>query len=410
MLDTRPDAFPAGWVADNMRIGIDARSLERRRTGVARYLLNLLRVWGMEHRRHEYVLYFEHARPLDLLLDGERFTMRLPARLPLRKQNVRELIWQQTVLPLAARHDRVDLLFSPAYTMPALFGGSAAVAIHDVSYEANGAWSRLPQRWKLRALSRRAARKARAILTDSEFSKGELLTHYAVPPARVHAIPLAADDFFRQARDRQPRRITTAALGIEGGYLLFVGSMFPRRRIPTLLEAFELASRSGGPASLVLVGADCLRGSLHLSGALAAVNQRLHRRAAIHLPEVDDLELRDLYRSATAFVFLSDYEGFGLPLLEAMACGTPVISARTSAIPEVVGGAALLVNDPSDADEVSRAMVAISTDADLRAEMVERGLNRASAFTWRRCAAETMRVLEGCGAACAFPQRATSVS
>jgi glycosyltransferase involved in cell wall biosynthesis len=158
-----------------------------------------------------------------------------------------------------------------------------------------------------------------------------------------------------------------------------------------------LALKDGGPASLVLVGADSLRGSFDLSRAIEVLNLRLGRRAVVHFPRVEEDELLSLYNAATAFIFLSDYEGFGLTLLEAMACGTPVISARTSSIPEVVGGAALLVSDPSDSVEVSRAILAVSGAAERRDHMIRMGLEQAARFSWRRCAEDTLRVLEQCG-------------
>ena len=380
-----------------MRIGVDGRPLEQERTGVARYLLGLLRTWAEEHRAHEFYLYFEHEVPMDSLLDEACFTKRLPARLPLLKRNIRQLLWEQTILPFAARRDRVDLLFSPGYTLPALYGGVSAVTIHDVSYEAHPEWSRRPQRWKLRSLSRLAARKSSAILTDSAFSKQELLKHYRLPASKVHAIALAADDFLRQPPEGKAGEVVEGRFGVKADYLLFVGSIFPRRRISTLLEAFELALKDGGPSSLVLVGADCLRGRFDLSRAIEALNLRLGRRAVLHLPRVEENELLCLYNAATAFIFLSDYEGFGLTLLEAMACGSPVISARTSSIPEVVGEAAFLVSDPADPLEVSRGILAVAEDAARREEMIQKGLEQASAFSWRRCARETMRVLEQCG-------------
>lgn len=380
-----------------MRIGIDGRALERKQTGVARYLRSLLRVWAKEHQTHEYYLYFEHDLPGDPFLDQACFTKRLPARLPLLKQNLRELVWEQTILPLAASRDRVDLLFSPAYTLPVLYGGKTAVTIHDVSYEAHGEWSPLPQRWKLRTFSGMAARRAQAVLTDSDFSRQELLKYYRLPAGKVSVIPLAADDFLKQLPETRAWEIVNGRFGLKQNYLLFVGSIFPRRRISTLLEAFELALKDGGPASLVLVGADCLRGTFDLPDAVNTLNLRLGRPVVLHFPRVEDDELLCLYKAATAFVFLSEYEGFGLTALEAMACGTPVISSRTSSIPEVVGDAALLVSDPADAAEVSRAILAVSTAAEQQAEMVRRGLRQASAFSWRRCATETMKVLEACG-------------
>lgn len=387
------------WGRISVRIGIDGRALEGTRTGVARYLANLLRLWAKEHPAHEYYLYFEHQLPADPLLRDACFTKRLPLRLRLPTQNVRELLWEQTILPAAARLDRVDLLFSPAYTMPVLFGGATVVTIHDVSYEAHPEWSRLPQRWKLRTFSRLAARKADAVLTDSEFSKQELLKHYRLPPSKIRVIPLAADGFPGPHPAGEAGEYVKDRFGLNGDYLIFVGSIFPRRRIATLLKAFELALKDGGPASLVLVGENCLRGSFDLPQAIEALNLRLGRRAVLHLPLVDDNDLQCLYKGATAFVFLSEYEGFGLTALEAMACGTPVISARTSSIPEVVGEAALLVSDPADPLEVSRTILTVSGDGERRAEMVGRGLSQASRFSWRRCAEETLRVLERCGRA-----------
>ena len=380
-----------------MRIGIDGRPLERERTGVARYLLGLLRMWAKEHRAHEYYLYFEHEVPTDPILDEACFTKRLPARLPLLRQNIRQLLWEQTILPLAARRDRVDLLFSPGYTLPALFGGPAAVTIHDVSYEAHPEWSRMAQRWRLRTFSRLAARRARVVLTDSEFSKQELLKYYRLPASKIRVVPLAANDFPGPHPAGEAGEYVKDRFGLNENYLIFVGSIFPRRCIRTLLEAFESALKDGGPASLVLVGADCLRLSFELPHAVEALNLRLGRRAVLHLPRVEDSDLQCLYKGATAFIFLSEYEGFGLTALEAMACGTPVISARTSSIPEVVGGAALLVSDPADAVEVSRAILAVSGDAERRDHMIRMGLEQATRFSWRRCAEDTLRVLEQCG-------------
>jgi len=380
-----------------MRIGIDGRPLERERTGVARYLLGLLRMWAKEHRAHEYYLYFEHEVPTDPILDEACFTKRLPARLPLLRQNIRQLLWEQTILPLAARRDRVDLLFSPGYTLPALFGGPAAVTIHDVSYEAHPEWSRMAQRWRLRTFSRLAARRARVVLTDSEFSKQELLKYYRLPASKIRVVPLAANDFPGPHPAGEAGEYVKDRFGLNENYLIFVGSIFPRRCIRTLLEAFELALKDGGPASLVLVGADCLRLSFELPQAVEALNLRLGRRAVLHLPRVEDSDLQCLYKGATAFIFLSEYEGFGLTALEAMACGTPVISARTSSIPEVVGEAALLVCDPSDSVEVSRAILAVSGDAERRDHMIRLGLEQAARFSWRRCAEDTLRVLEQCG-------------
>ena len=380
-----------------MRIGIDGRPLERERTGVARYLLGLLRMWAKEHRAHEYYLYFEHEVPTDPILDEACFTKRLPARLPLLRQNIRQLLWEQTILPLAARRDRVDLLFSPGYTLPALFGGPAAVTIHDVSYEAHPEWSRMAQRWRLRTFSRLAARRARVVLTDSEFSKQELLKYYRLPASKIRVVPLAANDFPGPHPAGEAGEYVKDRFGLNENYLIFVGSIFPRRCIRTLLEAFESALKDGGPASLVLVGADCLRLSFELPHAIEALNLRLGRRAVLHLPRVEDSDLQCLYKGATAFVFLSEYEGFGLTALEAMACGTPVISARTSSIPEVVGEAALLVCDPTDAVQVSQAILAVSGDAERRDHMIRMGLEQATRFSWRRCAEDTLRVLEQCG-------------
>ena len=380
-----------------MRIGIDGRSLERERTGVARYLLGLLGMWAKEHRGHEYYLYFEHEVPTDSLLNEACFTKRLPARLPLLKRNIRQHLWEQMVLPFAARRDRVDLLFSPGYTLPALFGGPGAVTIHDVSYESHPEWSRVAQRWRLRIFSRMAARRARAVLTDSQFSGQELLKHYHLPSSKVWAIPLAADDFVMPVPAGEASMVVAKRFGLKGQYLLFVGSLFWRRHIPTLLQGFELALKDGGPEMLVLVGADRLRSSFDLQQGINALNLRLGRRAVLHFPHVEDRELLCLYHAARAFIFLSEYEGFGLTPLEAMSCGTPVISAKTSSIPEVVGGAALLISDPADAVEASRAILAVSGDAERRDHMIRMGLEQAARFSWRRCAEDTLRVLEQCG-------------
>jgi glycosyltransferase involved in cell wall biosynthesis len=346
-------------------LGVDAQRLVGSRAGVARYLASLLREWaGMELPFERVTLFTPAALPTDVVHPFDVEIVRGPS---LR-------LWGQFQLPRAARG--VDLLFCPAYVAPLRYRGRYAVVMHDALLEV------LPQAFSRQALRRRglykrSAQRAALVLAPSEASKRDLERVYELEPDRVRAIQLGVDDRFRDATEDDARRVRdTYGLG-ERPVILFVGKLSKRRNLPNLVAAAE-ALRSDHV--LVLVGED------HLGLGLAD-GDRLRV-----LGFVPDDDLPALYRAAEIFVYPSDYEGFGIPVLEAMAAGTPVVTLDNSALTEVAGDAAVLLPN-ADVAELAGAFERLAADPALRAEYSVRGRERAARFTWAETARRTIEAL-----------------
>jgi alpha-1,3-rhamnosyl/mannosyltransferase len=277
------------------------------------------------------------------------------------------------------------VIHAPAYTAPFWSPAPVVLTVHDVSYERHPQWYPYRRDWARRAFYRCSAYSASHILTVSRFSAGEITAAYRIPMERMTVTPLGVDEGFAPADPRVPQELPA---GVTPPYLLHVGDLHERRNLPMVVDAM-LASRrqarTAAPLSLVLAGRD--RG---LGQAICAMAARAGSPdAVVLLGTVTDTRLRALYRGAAALVYPSFYEGFGLPLIEAMACGTPVIASRGTSIPEVVGDAGVLI-DPADTNAWTIAILEVATDEHVRARLRTAGLRRAADFTWERTARLTL--------------------
>lgn len=290
-------------------------------------------------------------------------------------------------MPRAAARASVDLIHAPAYTAPFWAGVPVVLTIHDVSYERHPEWYPYRRDWMRRAFYRRSARSASHILTDSAFSASEISAAYGIPADRISVVPLGVGATFSPGDLDVPGDLPA---GVTPPFLLHVGDLHERRNLAVVVEALLVARRHFGAApaaSLVLAGVDRGVGD-GLSELAAGAGDA---DAVVRLGTVSEERLVALYQAATAFVYPSLYEGFGLPILEAMASGTPVIASRAASIPEVVGDAGLLL-DPLDVAGWTDAIVTIVNDEHVRTRMREAGLARAAQFTWERTARLTLDV------------------
>jgi glycosyltransferase involved in cell wall biosynthesis len=296
------------------------------------------------------------------------------------------LVWEQAVLPFHLRRLGIELLHSPHHHTPLAPGGpKRVVTVHDVTFLILR--DRYPQarRLYMEGVTRAAVRLAGAIITPSNAVRRDVIERLGVRDERVVAIPEAPAPHFAPVTDAARLAAAREKYGLPERYVLSVGSREPGKNRPALLRAFARLPKRG--LALAIAGQPAWR---------YEDEQRLVERLGLgervrFLGYVPDADLPALYSGAEAFAFPSLYEGFGLPVLEAMACGTPVVTSDGSALAEVAGDAALLV-DPRDTDALARALERLLADEALRAELRARGLERAGDFSWERAARETLAV------------------
>jgi len=295
---------------------------------------------------------------------------------------------EQLAVPRAARN--ADLLHVPHYNAPLLHGGPLVVSILDVIHLTDPAYKKnLAVQFYARPMLHLAARKASHIVTISEFSKAQIVEHLAVAPEKITAIHCGVNGQFRcDNRDEAAREV--GRLNIRLPYVLYVGNLKPHKNVPTLLRAFALLrSRISVPHRLVVLGDDP-QGSRSLEESCR--NLKISEAVSL-IPRVPAMVLPKLYAAADLLVMPSRVEGFGLPVLESMASGTPVICSRAASLPEV-GGDAVLYFDPQDADELATLMETVLSSDVLQADLRQRGLSRARELSWKRSVDGHLEVYE----------------
>lgn len=361
-----------------MRIGIDAAPLVGDRGGVGWHLWHLL--LGLLSLDEDFELLCYLAPGSLNRMDRETW-MRDP-----------RLTWKETarlMLRWRGRMDRLDLFHGPNFKMPTEGRCGGVVTVHDVWLDRHPEYSpKLFGQGAACARTRRTVWRARKVITVSEFSAKEMSSLYGLPRERVIVIHNGVSEEFRGVQDDAAMAQLRHRLQLPaGGFVLFVGGADPRKNHRTFLRAAAQQESKLGGRTLVLVGDAVHRFGNYVETARAlGIEQQVRCTGRLAMAD-----LRLLYAYADLFVFPSLYEGFGMPVLEAMACGTPTITSTTSALPEVAGDAAVLV-DPEDATAVGEAMVLVLNDLSLRESLRRKGLARVRQFTWERAARQTLAV------------------
>lgn len=370
-----------------MRIAIDYRSALGSPAGIGRFTRELVdSLAALEASDGEsdaqYVLYAA-------ILRGYRERSRqLPPSSPALVPCVRRfpgklLEFASRFLPVSAETftGPVDLFHLPDYAHPPVRSARVLATVHDVSFDIEPGWYPAADAVRLRRAVERRIAAGDTLLTVSENSRREILEHYAIDQGRVHVVPLGVDTEQFSPRPAAEIESMCARLGITTPYLLFVGTIQPRKNLGRLLEAVSIARSRGMDETLVIAGAPgwCCQAEMR------AIETLMREGAVHHLGYVDDSDLPALYSGARGLCYPSHHEGFGLPVLEAMACGTAVLTSRARALIEVGSDAALQV-DADSAEALADGVGRLTGDETLRLRLAREGSARAAQFTWERCA------------------------
>ncbi|NJN18699.1 MAG: glycosyltransferase family 4 protein [Oscillochloris sp.] len=376
-----------------MRIGIDARYIGDHFPGIGRYIVSLTTALAQIEHRHTLVVIHRSGAH-----DGDRYgfaaTLDLPGVEAVAAGSTAFGPGQQYELPHLARRLKLDLYHAPYFIRP-LFGMPCAtvMTVYDLLGRRYPETLSLRGRILYRLLMRISLHRADRLLAISQHARHELAVLYGIPPEQVPVTPLAADPRFQpQPQDRiiALRR----HYSLDRPYLLYVGSNKPHKNLARLVRAWALVIGAGkaADAQLLLAGhEDPRHPEIRTLVAASGLGGRIR-----FLPNIADNDLPALYGGALGFVFPSYYEGFGLPPLEAMACGVPVICSQAASLPEVVGDAGLLV-DPANVVAIADAIGRLISEPDLRADLRRRSLVQAAQFSWRRTAEATLAVYEKAG-------------
>jgi glycosyltransferase involved in cell wall biosynthesis len=364
-----------------MRIGIEAHTIEKQeKLGAGgNYLSQILKEWSkLNPDEYQFILYFKDIIPQEKYLDSPVFIKKL-VRTPIKST----ALFYNVFMPLAAKKDKLDILFLPFYMRPFFCFIPTITAIHDISFKTHPEWISWNYKLPFRLLSWLAIKTSKAILACSKYTKQEIIKNYKISPEKIYTIYLAADGNFNNQKNKQEIQKSKQKYEIDKKYLFFTGSIFNRRHVLESIKALEEVLEKNPNYRFLISGRDLTRPAQHID--------KINTIKRVQYVNADDL--KNIYQGAELFVWLSEYEGFGLPILEAMASGTPVLTTKMTSLAEVIGDYPIWINDTNNINEIKEKMIKILTDENLRKKMIEKGLEQASKFSWRKTAEETLKVL-----------------
>ncbi len=353
-----------------MKIAIDLQTTQAQKTGFGFYVENLVRRLEQLDRRNEYVR----------IMPGSESDF----------SSVRRWWWDQVGFPSAARRAGADLLHQPAFSAPLQFAGPVVVTVHDLIAMHFGADIPVGSRLYFGRWMPFSYRFAHHIIAVSEHTRQDIVTLLGIAPEKISVIYEAADESFTLIGDSAKLARVREKYRTGEKFLLHVGTINPRKNLEFLVRVFAEVRRKAGPSwKLVITG----KKGWYYEGLFALVHELGLQRSVVFTGYIEEDDKPLLYNAATIFAFPSLYEGAGLPPLEAMSCGTPVVSSNTSSLPEMVGSGGILL-DPTDTGGWVRGLTSLMTDAALRRQYRAKGLRQAKRFSWDRTASQTIKVYE----------------
>jgi len=379
-----------------MRIAIDAVGISRPGGGRSATLPLLEALFEVD-RRNDYLVIVDQKEPS---LEGHGSRVRQMVT-PIRHR-IAVRAWAQVVFPVLFRREAIDVVHFTKNLGTFFTPGRSVITMYDMTIIACPRFYPWSDVWYWRTVQRLTLRNVDRIISISENTAREMASYYRLPREKITVIPCACHSRYRPLDREQVGRVR-ARYGLPEKMILHVGSIAPKKNLGTLAEAFAmLVERDDYDGSLVFVG------RVYEKGQGDVIFEQVKRLGlsdrVIFTGSVPDEDLPAIYNAAQFMVFPSVNEGFGIVLLEAMASGCPIIASSTTAVPEAVGDAGILLSDPRDAGEIRSAMLRLLEDEQLRSELRARGLRRAARFSWESIARETLRLYEQLGDASATPR------
>jgi glycosyltransferase involved in cell wall biosynthesis len=369
-----------------IKIGIDVRELQEGiMTGIGRYLLSFLKYATKFKPEWKFVLFGNQHTSVNFSSNN------------LSKILINEKVtfwWDQVILPLTLKKEKIDLFFSPYYKTTLISPCKVVITIHDlIPFQSN-----LPQESNnplyinlRKGLNNLMAKRADLIIAVSNNSKKDIIRLFNLMEEKIKVVYNGIEERFYPIKDMAALRIIRKIYRIPKDYILYVGNLKPHKNVSGLIKAYNmLPPNLKSKFQLVIVG----KQDKNFCGLFNLCKELRITDKVIFIDFVKDNDLPALYSSATVFVFSSFYEGFGLPVLEAMACGVPVTTSSVSSLPEIVDDAAILVN-PYNLNEIAQAMRELLTDSSLREKLINKGLMQAKNFSWDRSVKGIINVMEG---------------
>ena len=297
-------------------------------------------------------------------------------------------LFEQIALPMEISKDKLDVFFSPYLLLPFFSFKKSIITIYDISfvkYPKESSWRNFFDNKYRKYLSKRAAKSARAIITPTEFTKKELMNLWGISEKKIHVLPLGGNiNFHKTQLLNFPRQ----------EFILFKGSILTRRFLPQIIKVFYAIAKNHPALRLMIIGKDLTNPPQNIDKLIENVNYNLIRKAITRFDRVSEQDMMTFYSQAKAFIYLSEYEGFCLSIIEAMNLGLPIIINKAKCLEEIAGNAALYVDSPNNEAELYTKLSRILTDSNLRQELKERGIRQAQKFSWQKSAKKTWEIIQ----------------
>ncbi|MBN1384727.1 MAG: glycosyltransferase family 4 protein [Elusimicrobia bacterium] len=369
-----------------MRIGINARYLQKETSGIINYLLNLILNLKKIDKESKYTLFFGNDKPIPAEVLGDNFRSDIP-RMPTNSQIMR-VLWEHLYLPLTIKKLKIDIFHEPSFIAPVFKKCPTVITIYDLAFLYYPECFTRRNVMYFKAMLTGSINKADAIIAISENTKRDIINHFKVHPDKIKVIYGGVDSFFRIVSDAEKISHIKKKFNINRSYILNVSLISPRKNLISLLKSFKrLKEDKNIDCQLVIAGEKGWR----YKDIFKTVSSLNLDDSTVFTGCVSNEELLHLYNNAMLFAYPSLYEGFGLPVLEAMACGCPVVASNTSSIPEVCADAAMLV-DPENIDDLTGAIYKMITEDSVKQVYKKKGLERIKCFLWKETAQETLYV------------------